>query len=101
MKFSETPITGGRVEFLASPKFMAIQHKFEEKTASGTPVKITDGLDKEQVGICLYDVDPDVNPNGAVVVMGIVDKTKLASENSTGAEYFPTLIFVKSEAEED
>ena len=98
MIFAETAITG-RPEFLASSKFLAINHTFTEDTKAATPVEVTDGLGETRVGICLYDVDIDQNPNGAVVVSGIVDVSKLASGKSSGSDYYPTLIFVKSEEE--
>jgi hypothetical protein len=82
MQFATTTIAGG-VEILASKDFQAVPVKVAVP-ASGTVVKAgtpltnagasTTGADA--VGILLYDVDTAVNPNGALVVKGIIDATK-------------------------
>ncbi len=99
MKFKESNAIGGRREFLASSKFLAINHVFTADTKSGTPVEITDGLGNKHVGISLDDVVIADNPNGAVVVNGIVDHSKLAEEKTSSAEYYPTLIFIEKKEE--
>lgn len=93
MKMTETSVAGNRVEFLASANFMAINHKFSANKKSGELVEITDGLEKTYNGICLYDVNIDENPNGAVVVMGIIKTDKLPTK-PTEETMFPTLIFI-------
>lgn len=82
MLYRETPITAG-VEILASKDFQAIPITVAEPDAghivkAGTPLTAagvaTTGA--SAVGVLLYDVDTDRNPNGAAVVQGIIDATK-------------------------
>lgn len=79
MKFTKTSY-GGTVEILASKDFQAIPVKIAGSTMlkAGTPVteagESTTG--SGAIGILLYDVDPNANPNGAAVVQGIIDATK-------------------------
>ena len=94
MKFTETNIVGNRIEFLASAKFKAINHTFEADTKSGEFVEITDGAGTKHKGICLYDVSVDGNPNGAVVVEGIINTNKLPKKPTVSDTMYPTLIFV-------
>jgi len=87
MKFSTTSY-GGTVEILASDDFQAIPIKVATPM-SGTVVKAGTPLTENgayttgsgAVGILLYDVDTAENPNGAAVVMGIIDAVK-AQEHS-------------------
>lgn len=80
MKFETTSI-GGSVEILASKDFQAIPVTVAAPS-EGTVVKAGTPLDAEGtssgtlVGILLYDVDTAENPNGALVVHGIIDKAK-------------------------
>lgn len=85
MKFSKSAV-GGTVEILASDNFVAVPIHVTETTAvmAGTPLTIggkksADGTDA--AGILLHDVNPAENPNGALVVQGVIDKTK-AEANS-------------------
>lgn len=94
MKFTETEITGNRIEFLASAKYLAIPHTFEADTKSGALVEVTDGLGNTKKGICLYDVTVSNNPNGAVVVFGIVQTNKLPVKPEPSDEMFGTLVFI-------
>lgn len=95
MKFEKTTV-GGTVEILASKDFQAIPIKVAAPE-SGTVVKAGTPLTEsgasttgaDAVGILLYDVDTDENPNGAAVVIGIVDATK-AQEHS-GVTYADAL----------
>jgi len=80
MKFNNTDV-GVTVEILASKDFQAIPATItgEAVVKAGTPITeagaaALDGTGA--VGILLYDVDPAVNPNAAVVVSGIVDWAK-------------------------
>ncbi len=95
MKVKETSVSG-RVEFLGSAKFKAIPFKFTSDTKSGEAVAVTDPLGETHYGFCLYDVEVDENPNGAVVCEGIINFDKLPSELSSAAKaaLYPTLIFV-------
>lgn len=82
MKYSSTSYSGG-VEILAADDFKAIPLKVATPGSgtvvyAGTPLTSagasTTGADA--VGILLYDVDTAKNPNGAVVVEGIIDSVK-------------------------
>ena len=79
MKYTEDTVLGG-VEILASNDFQAIPVTVTETdpTLAGPPIdadgEACDGTDA--IGILLYDVDPSVNPNGAAVVIGIIDSVK-------------------------
>lgn len=89
MMYKETTIAGG-VEILASNDFQAIPAEIAvAQGASSTVVKAGTPIDAsglavdstDPVGILLYDVDTAVNPNGAVVVDGIIDATKAAAHS--------------------
>lgn len=92
MKFSQTSL-GGSVEILASKDFQAIPMDFTAmaETASldvvpaGYPAEDASGV----LGICLYDVDVEANPNGALVVHGIIDAKKAEAHITavTGSSY--------------
>ena len=83
MKFSNTTVVGG-IEILASNDYQAIPIEVAEPDGSGTVVKAGTPLTNAgaattgagAVGVLLYDVDTAVNPNGAMVVQGIIDATK-------------------------
>lgn len=91
MKFSTKSVTG-TVEILASPYFQAIPIKVgtpESGTVmkAGTPLTSAGAstTGSGAVGILLYDVDTAVDPNGAIVVQGIIDSTK--AQDHSGVEY--------------
>mgnify|MGYP007062227319 CR=1 FL=1 len=94
MKFTEKSIAGSRIEFLASSTFKAIAHTFTADTKSGALVEITDGVGNKLKGICLYDVNVDDNPNGSVVVSGVINTAKLPTKPTSSDTMYPTLIFV-------
>lgn len=70
MKFKKTDVAGA-VEILASNDFTAIP--FTTTTAKKAGEKLT--VDS-RVGVVLYDVDPDENPNGSLLVAGVIDAVK-------------------------
>ena len=86
----------GTVEILASKDFQAVPIKVAAP-ASGTVVKAGTPLTAagasttgaNAVGILLYDVDTDKNPNGAAVVQGILDSTK--AQAHSGVTYVDAL----------
>lgn len=86
----------GTVEILASKDFQAIPVTVATPE-SGTVVKAGTPLTAAgasttgsgAIGILLYDVDTAVNPNGAAVVQGIVDKTK--AQTHSGVTYAAAL----------
>ena len=82
MKMTKTSVTG-TVEILAADEFTAIPITVDETSAvkAGTPMtsagkKISATSFATAAGMLLYDVDPTENPNGALLVQGVVDKTK-------------------------
>jgi len=89
MKFKTTTV-GGTVEILASDDFQAIPVTITgtEKVKAGMPVK-EDGTavpaGTGAAGILLYDVDPNENPSGALVVLGIVDWKKCQDHSGATA----------------
>ena len=87
------------IEILASKDFQAIPIKVATPSGenAGTVVKAGTPLTSAgasttgsgAVGILLYDVDTAVNPNGAAVVQGIIDKTK--AQAHSGVTYAAAL----------
>ena len=88
MKFKTTEIGGG-VEILASKDYQSIPIKVADP--SGTPglVKAGTPLTDLPVGILLYDVNTADNPNGAIVVQGIIDAAK--AQTHSGVSYVDAL----------
>ena len=89
MKLKCTPV-GRRTEILASDDFQALPVIVagDSPVKAGMPLKIDGTVSAAgtgAAGILLYDVDPVVNPNGAMVVQGIVDWTR-CRENGATAE---------------
>ena len=81
MRFASKPLDGFTVTILASDDYQAVPLKIDETgtVKAGMPIKndgkkSVDGSDA--IGILLYDVDVDANPNGSVVVDGIIDWKK-------------------------
>ncbi len=104
MKFATTNI-GGSVEILASKDFQSVPIKVAAPgegtiVKAGTPLtaagESTTG--SGAVGILLYDVDTAGNPNGAIVVQGIIDSVKAQAHSavtyvSALYEALPGIIF--------
>lgn len=99
MKFATTTIAGG-VEILASNDFQAVPVKVATPSGEGvttTVVKAGTPLTAAgasttgsgAAGILLYDVDTAENPNGAMVVQGIINKTK--AQTHSGVTYAAAL----------
>lgn len=96
MKFETTAI-GGSVEILASKDFQAIPQELAVPVGgdgivkAGTPIT-ADGAATTgagAVGVLLYDVDTNANPNGALVVQGIIDAVK--AQAHSGVTYVSAL----------
>lgn len=89
MKYTTT-VVGGTVEILAADDFTAIPIKVSGTTVvkAGMPLKL-DGTSVAAgtgaAGILLYDVDPNANPNAALVVAGVVDWTKCKDHSGATA----------------
>ena len=85
MKF-ETKSTGGTVEILASAQHNSVPITVATPSGdgaspivkAGTPLTAAGASTTATgaVGILLYDVDTSANPNGALLVQGILDATK-------------------------
>lgn len=91
MKFTETEVSGS-VEILANDHFVGIPHKFSSTTKAGAVV--------EGVGVCLYDVNADENPNGTVVVHGFINVAKLGSSElpkSADVTAFPMIKWLNAD----
>lgn len=96
MKFEKTSI-GGSVEILASKDFQAIPVKVAEPAGADKVVKagtpLTDAGESTTgsgaIGVLLYDVDTERNPNGAAVVQGIIDAAK--AQDHSGVSYVDAL----------
>lgn len=89
MKFSKKTIDG-TITILASNDYEAIPFAVTETSPvkagmpmklDGTSVAAGTGAD----GILLYDVDPDANPNAALLVDGIVDWEKCQDHSGATA----------------
>ena len=91
MNFS-TKTIGGDVEILASKDYQAIPIKVATP-GEGTVVKAGTPLTsagiattgENAVGILLYDVDTAMNPNGAAVVIGIINA--IVAQEHSGVSY--------------
>ena len=97
MNFAKTTY-GGTVEILASKDFQAIPAKIvvadgadSTVVKAGTPITNAGAATTGSgaVGILLYDVDTAKNPNGALVVQGIIDATK--AQAHSGVTYVAAL----------
>lgn len=98
MKFADTTIAGG-VEILASNDFQAVPIKVATPSGDGASPIVKAGTPltaagasttgSNAVGILLYDVDTTANPNGAIVVQGIIDSTK--AQAHSGVTYASAL----------
>lgn len=81
MRF-ETTTYGGTYEILAADDFKAIPVKLAGTAVvkAGTPItadgEASTGTGNDAIGILLYDVNCAANPNGALVVEGIIDFNK-------------------------
>lgn len=96
MKFATTAI-GGSVEILAAKDYLAIPQALavpgsgDGIVKAGTPITAegasTTGAGA--IGILLYDVDTNANPNGAIVTHGIIDAVK--AQAHSGVTYVSAL----------
>lgn len=89
MKFTTSNV-GGTVEILATDKYQAIPIFVAgtDVVKAGMPLT-ADGVSAADgsgaAGILLYDVNPAENPNGALVVAGVVDWAKCKSHSGATA----------------
>lgn len=87
MKFTRNSVDVGYT-ILASNDYTALPIEVTETSAvkAGYPMKL-DGKKataaSEADGILLYDVDPKANPNGSLLVNGVVDSVRAAKSGFT------------------
>lgn len=79
MKFKTTNI-GGTFTILAADDYTAIPVTITGSAIvkAGAPITSAGavGTASTGIGVLLYDVDPTINPNGALVVKGVIDAVK-------------------------
>ena len=80
MKFTTTHVAG-TVEILAADDFVGVPIKVTEAgvVKAGTPLTIAGAKSADgagAAGILLYDVDTEANPNGTIVVKGVINQKK-------------------------
>lgn len=91
MRYS-TKTVGGTVEILAADTFTGIPVCLEPSDTvykAGTPIDEAniaslDGTGAK--GILLYDVDTAINPNGTIVVAGVIDYNKIVANAGVTAD---------------
>lgn len=97
MKFTTTEIGGG-VEILASKDYQSVPIKVAAPDGANTTIvkagtPLTEAGESTTgsgaVGILLYDVNTADNPNGAIVVQGIIDAAK--AQTHSGVSYVDAL----------
>lgn len=102
MRYATTSL-GGTVEILAVNDHKSVPITVAAPSEgsvvkAGTPLKEdgTSTTGEGAVGILLYDVDTAANPNGALLVAGIVDATK--AQAHSGITYTDTLAATLADA---
>lgn len=90
MRFSKTSV-GGTVEILAADDYMAMPITITgaDIVKAGMPVTADGSAAPDgsgAVGILLYDVDPNENPNGAAVTHGYIDWKKAMEHSGATAD---------------
>lgn len=89
MKFTTSQVSG-TVEILAADDFIGIPIKVAGTGVmkAGTPLTAAGAKSANgsgAAGILLYDVDTDANPNGTIVVQGVINQKK--AEEHAGVTY--------------
>lgn len=87
MKFTTKSITQGK-NILANDHYVAIPYDCSDLTATNGVIAagtIVPANDATAIGVLLYDVYPNENPNGAVVIHGFIESTKLPVAPSSTA----------------
>ena len=95
MKFTRNTVNGINDTILASNDYTAIPFTVTEAAAvkAGYPMTLagkkavaageTGSKTINADGILLYDVDPDENPNGSLLVAGVIDAVKAKAHSGT------------------
>lgn len=87
MKFTVEKVTQG-VEILANDHYVATEYDCSSVAATdgvipaGTVIPANDAT---ALGVLLYDVKPEENPNGAIVIHGFIRKDKMPVEPAAEA----------------
>lgn len=90
MKYTNTPVSAPESTILAADTYVAIPFTVKETNAvpagypmtkTGLKATTTTGTSAadaatDAIGILLHTVDPAVNPNGALLIQGVVDQKK-------------------------
>ena len=90
MKYTTTPVSAPESTILAADTYVAIPFTVKETNAvpagypmakTGLKAAATTGTSAadaatDAIGILLHTVDPSVNPNGALLIQGVVDQKK-------------------------
>lgn len=87
MKFKTTEATSPK-EILANDHYVAVPYDCSEVTDDNGIVKagtVIPANDDTAIGVLLYDVNKEDNPNGAVVIHGFINKDKLPTEPAEAA----------------
>ncbi len=99
MKYTNTPVSAPESTILAADTYVAIPFTVKETNAvpagypmakTGLKAAATTGTSAadaatDAIGILLYDVDPNENPNGSLLIRGVIDTKKAAA--SSGFTY--------------
>ena len=87
MKYTHTKVTASK-EILANDHYVAIPYDCTAIAANadgiipaGTMIPANDAT---AIGVLLYDVKKDENPNGSVVIHGFIKKAKLPAVPAEG-----------------
>ena len=85
MKIKTTEV-GGAFTILAADDYTAIPISITGSSVikAGTPITSAGaaGTASTGIGVLLYDVDPTINPNGALVVKGVIDAVKAKAHSN-------------------
>lgn len=97
MQVKETK-TGKMFTILATNNYNAIPIKVggTSLVKAGTPLTAsgtapTSGV-TGAIGVLLYDVDPKINPNGAIVVQGVIDGVKAKAHSGVDISTIGTVV---------
>lgn len=97
MKIKETK-SGKMFTILATNNYNAIPIKVggTSLVKAGTPLTASGTAPSNgvagAVGVLLYDVDPTVNPNGAIVVQGVIDGVKAMAHSGINITTLGTVV---------
>lgn len=89
MKYTSKTVVQGK-NILANDHFVAIPYDCTELSALATDGVIKEGTiipanDATAIGVLLSPVVLEENPNGAIVIHGFIEKSKLPAEPATEA----------------